>query len=266
MLDYIHDRLKNRLTGWFARTLSQDGKEILLKSVAMAMPVYAMSCFKLPKSTCESLSSAMSTFWWSTMEHHKKIHWISWSWLCLPKHKGGLGFKDIELFNQALLAKQAWRLLHNPSCLFSLFMKSRYFGDSPFLVARLGDRPSFAWRSILHGRVLLEKGLRQGIGNGASVNVWSTRWIQDDVLRAPFMKNILVDLDLKVKDLLDPVTKGWDTALLQEHFFQRDQDIIRRIKPAFHSEDFMVWLHNRSGEFSVRSGYWLAAQNHDHDL
>jgi len=26
LLDYIHDRLKNRLTGWFARTLSQGGK------------------------------------------------------------------------------------------------------------------------------------------------------------------------------------------------------------------------------------------------
>lgn len=73
MLEYIHDRMKNTLSGWFARTLSQGGKEVLLKSVAMAMPVYAMSCFKLPKSTCESLSSAMSAFWWSTMEHDKKI-------------------------------------------------------------------------------------------------------------------------------------------------------------------------------------------------
>lgn len=77
MLEFIHERLKNKLSGWFTRSLSQGGKEILIKSVAMAMPVYAMSCFKLPKSTCTTLTSAISSYWWSSMEHHKKIHWVA---------------------------------------------------------------------------------------------------------------------------------------------------------------------------------------------
>lgn len=46
MLDFIYDRLKSRLSGWFARTLSLGGKEVLLKAIALALPVYAMSCFK----------------------------------------------------------------------------------------------------------------------------------------------------------------------------------------------------------------------------
>lgn len=95
MLAYIHKNLKSRLTGWFARTLSLGGKEVLLKVVAMAIPVYAMSFFKLPRATCESLTSAMASFWWNSVEHKRKTHWMSWEKLCLSKDQGGLGFKDI---------------------------------------------------------------------------------------------------------------------------------------------------------------------------
>lgn len=105
MLAYIHYKLKARLSCWFAISLSQGGKEILLKAMAMAMPVYVMSCFKLPKSTYDALTSVMSHYWWSSLEHKRKVHWVAWDRLCLPKDQGGLGFRDIECFNQALLTK-----------------------------------------------------------------------------------------------------------------------------------------------------------------
>lgn len=36
------------------------------------------------------------------MENKKRMHWLA---LLLPKNHGGMGFKDLRLFNQALLAR-----------------------------------------------------------------------------------------------------------------------------------------------------------------
>lgn len=62
LLALINEGLDKRLNGWFAKKLSLGGKEVLLKLIAMALPVYAMSCFKLTKHHCQKIMSAMLSF------------------------------------------------------------------------------------------------------------------------------------------------------------------------------------------------------------
>ncbi|KAG2327368.1 hypothetical protein Bca52824_010096 [Brassica carinata] len=59
------------------------------------------------------------------------------------------------------------------------------------LTASLGTRPSFAWRSIIFGRELLQKGLKRQIGNGLNTRAWIDKWLLDPELgmRAPWIKN-----------------------------------------------------------------------------
>lgn len=71
MLNYIKEKMTGRFNGWYKRFLSAGGKEVLLKSVAMAMPVFAMSC-KLSKMTCKNLTIAMTNFWWNAQEGKKR--------------------------------------------------------------------------------------------------------------------------------------------------------------------------------------------------
>ncbi|XP_024004899.1 uncharacterized protein LOC112082044 [Eutrema salsugineum] len=141
-LSYIGENMKSQFQGGYGRFLSQGGKEVL-KSVVMSMPVYAMSVFRLPKTTCKNLTSAMSSYWWNAQEDKKKICWASLEKLCLEKDIGRLGFKEIELFNQTLLAKQAWRLLTCPKSLCSRVLQSRWIVDetprTPFRRALFWD-------------------------------------------------------------------------------------------------------------------------------
>ena len=46
---YIKSTMTNKLKGWKSKMLSLARKEVLIKLVILAMPNYAMACFKLRK-------------------------------------------------------------------------------------------------------------------------------------------------------------------------------------------------------------------------
>ena len=86
-----------------------------------------MSCFRLSKKFCKKLTSVVARFWWGGDEKKRCMHWRKWIDIAIPKSEGGMGFKDFELFNQAMLAKQGWRLMTKPASLCARVLKGRYF-------------------------------------------------------------------------------------------------------------------------------------------
>ena len=70
---------------------------------------------------------------------HRKIHWKKWEILCQPKSKGGLGFRGLGKFNEAILGKQVWRLVHDTDSLFFRVFKAKYFPTGTIFDAKVGS-------------------------------------------------------------------------------------------------------------------------------
>ena len=136
----VKTKLAKKLAGWKEKLLFKARKEILIKAVDQAIPTYTISCFKIPDSLCDEMTSIIRNFWWGQCKEERKMAWISWEKLCAPKACRGIGFKQLKQFNLAILAKQGWRLQsRNDSLLYKVF-QAKYFPRCEFVNACLGKK------------------------------------------------------------------------------------------------------------------------------
>lgn len=113
------------------------------------------------------------------------MHCLSWEKITRRKAKGGLGFRSFKSFNQALLAKQWWRLRTNPNLLLARLLKARYHPHNDVAEARLGYRPSYTWRSLFGAKGVIEQGTTWKIGDGKQVKIWEDLWLSQKLNERP---------------------------------------------------------------------------------
>jgi hypothetical protein len=89
----IEERYVKRMSDWREHTLSHVAKEVLIKSVAQALPTYMVSVFKIPFGICDALKKHTRAFWWGVANGKRKMQWIPWEVLVKPKIHGGMGLE-----------------------------------------------------------------------------------------------------------------------------------------------------------------------------
>lgn len=72
--EFIKDRNVQKCAGWKEKLLSKGGKEVLIKSVSSAIPIYAKSCFRFPTSLCNQMKNIISQFWRGQKKEERKLH------------------------------------------------------------------------------------------------------------------------------------------------------------------------------------------------
>jgi hypothetical protein len=176
----LQAKLAKCLVEWDDNHKSQAAKEVLIKAIAQAIPVYVMSMFKLPLGLCDELTAMIRRYWWGAENGKRKTHWVAWDTMLRPKECGGIGFRDMRLFNQALLARQAWRLIQYPETLCAQLLKAKYFPNGSLIDTVFTGNGSSSWHAIEYGLELLKQGVIWRVGNGVSIRAWRDPWIPRD--------------------------------------------------------------------------------------
>ncbi|CAO2152815.1 unnamed protein product [Urochloa humidicola] len=236
----ITERLIKRCNAWDEKCLSSAGKETLIKSVAQAIPVYIMGVFLLPASLHGALERQIRKFWWGELGGKRKTHWIAWNKFTKSKGAGGLGFRDLRVFNQALLGRQAWRLIEKPTSLCARLLKAKYYPNGNLLDTAFPTNQSVTWKAIVHGLELVKKGVCWRIGNGSNIRIWRDPWIPRGRSFRPTGKRKPCRLKW-VSQLIDQGRMLWREETVRSFF--RAHDVERSYLSDYHPGQQRTSLH-----------------------
>ncbi|KAL5553541.1 hypothetical protein UlMin_040942 [Ulmus minor] len=91
--NFLVEKLESKLVGWKSKVLSKAKRLVLIKSIALSLPVYTMQSMKLPKTICSKLDATIRNFWWSASKSNNPICLKAWAEVFQPKQWDGLGFR-----------------------------------------------------------------------------------------------------------------------------------------------------------------------------
>ena len=110
-----------------------------------------MSIFKLSEWVVNSIDRIRRDFFWRCPDiDMPKCHLVNWKWLCQPREQGDWGIINLEEFNNTLLRKWWWKIMHDTSWCSSSVIQFNYFHNNMTwnLFINKQQRSSYFWQDI----------------------------------------------------------------------------------------------------------------------
>lgn len=154
---FIIDKVRSKLTGWKAKSLSFAGMITLAHSCIMSIPMYVMHSTSLPASICDEVEKLCRDFIWGSTFESIKCHLVSWEFICRPKEEGGVGFRSLRMVNTCYMMKLGWDLIINGETLWVRVTRAKYNrGNLLIPNVRCDSKVSHIWRGIYSAWNLVE--------------------------------------------------------------------------------------------------------------
>jgi hypothetical protein len=172
-----------------------------------------------------------------------------------------MGFKDLTVFNLAMLGKQGWKFLTEPESLVSRMFKARYFPNNSFLTAIIGHNPSYVWRSIHRARFVVRGGARWSIGAGDTIRILGELQILHGECIDANIEGAQFVCEVSINNLMMPDEKRWNETTVRQVFSAESANKILSTPLVAHVQsDRLIWKAERNGKSSVKSAYCLCVE------
>ncbi|GKV02024.1 hypothetical protein SLEP1_g14511 [Rubroshorea leprosula] len=177
----VIDCLRHKLSNWKCESLSFGGRIVLLNAILSSILVYFFSTMRAPKKVSNLLALIQRRFLWGGKEGYRKIAWVSWEKVCRSRKEGGLGVKDLDRFNMALLGKWRWRLVVEKEALWNRVVEAKYgvHKKRDWEGKNVKHNCSYWWKAVWkldkevgHNEGWVYKGLVKSVGEGNDTFFW----------------------------------------------------------------------------------------------
>lgn len=121
-------------------------------------------------------------------------------------------------------------------------LKAKHYPKGEFLEAKLGGRPSHAWKSLMERLQIIKDKIQWRVGDGENIRLATDLWLPS--LELFIETNLLEDLkNTTVSNLIDAYG-SWDDDLIRDIFNQRDAQLILSLPRHIILKDDSLLLKN----------------------
>lgn len=172
----LTDSIAARFNHWAVKSLSFACRLQLINSVIYSLINFWFSAFALPKGCLKAIEQLCNRFLWAGDLTKRASAKVSWNSCCLPKDEGGLGLRNLSIWNKVLNLRLAWVLFSNSCSLWVAWQKDHRLKCSSFWNSELKESDSWIWKFILSLRPLAKQFIGCEIGDGKSASFWLENW------------------------------------------------------------------------------------------
>ncbi|GJS99190.1 RNA-directed DNA polymerase, eukaryota, reverse transcriptase zinc-binding domain protein [Tanacetum coccineum] len=185
------EKVRSKVRDWRNKALTYLGRLQLIASILSSMQIYWASIFLLPKFVIYEINKMLKGFLWCQGELTKGNAKVSWDNICKHKDQGGLGLKNLYVWNEVLLVKHLWNVAAKKDTLWVRWINVKILKGRSIWEISTKSNSSMGWKNILRLREKERKCVMWKLKNSTTVNEWWS-WPNCWNTKYPILKQCLV--------------------------------------------------------------------------